>query len=178
MNIFITCPNFSRHGGIRVILEWANRLSENHIIYLRTDDIHDCNWFNIKSNVHIVRDDSYIWKSDCLIISSPHGVEYLHHPARPEKTFVFCQMAEHLFRLNDVHWQNFCRRFYLADAPMISISKWNEDLFRKAGRKGKIYQVGNGVNLDHFPIPINLKMEKLYWWKDGNLGIQQKIGIE
>jgi glycosyltransferase involved in cell wall biosynthesis len=151
VRIFLTCPSFAPHGGIRVLLEWANRLSERHTVLLRTEDKRPCTWFPLLPRVVVVRNDSQLHTCDTLIVGSPHAVRYLDLP-HPARKFVFCQMAEHLFRPHDVAWQQACRRFYLAPVPMFAISQWTIDLFHKLGRTAPTYYVGNGVNLTHFPL--------------------------
>lgn len=153
MRVFLTCPTFSAHGGIRVILEWANRLSRRgHIVYLRTDDRRGCEWFDLDRSVKIEHSDRALESCDTLIVTSPHAVDYLDRPASPARRFAFMQMAEHLFRPRDRRWQAQCQHFYLTAAPLILISHWNWEMVMAAGRQGPVHYVGNGVNLKDFPI--------------------------
>ena len=73
MKLLITLPGVSVHGGIRVILEWANRLSKWHevTIYSLTNQRPD--WFNINRNVRYVTQFERF--HDALIITSPHTID-------------------------------------------------------------------------------------------------------
>lgn len=158
MRIALTCPAFTPHGGIRVILEWANRLAERgHEVVIRSDDPRKPDWFGLGPAVEIASEDSVVLEADCLIVCSPHAVEYLERDDGPTKRFAFLQMAEHLFRPEDHEWRNRCRRFYRTPYPMFLISRWNEQVVRMFGRTGEMHYVGNGVNLDHFPVERPVK---------------------
>lgn len=159
MRILITIPSFARHGGIRVILEWATRLSKTHRVQLyceQNPSEMDWYWFgDIPEIVFSKKVD--INNYDCIIITSPHSVHLLDQlktENRKLKTFLFCQMLEHLFRPGDRAWFEQCRRFYTAPFPMFYISRWNHAVltagFEREG-SNDIY-IGNGVNLEHFPI--------------------------
>lgn len=152
MKIFITTPDYSLHGGIRIILEWANRLSVWHQVHLFSLKGGQCNWFAISPDVIRVNNTDTLAGCDCLIITSPHSAHLAKHEY-PKKKFVFMQMCEHLFRPNDLAWKIMCRKFYTVPFPLISISRWNiENIKAEFGRTGPIHYVGNGVNLQHFPI--------------------------
>lgn len=171
MKIFITTPDFSLHGGIRIILEWANRLAELHTVYLYSLKGGQCTWFDISPKVHIVADESVLKHTDCLIITSPHSIHLADRPY-PVRKFVFMQMCEHLFRPKDQQWQSLCKKFYTTPHHLISISKWNIDMIKTDfGRTGVTHYVGNGVNLDHFPIshkPKDGKTILVEGWEPGN----------
>lgn len=63
------------------------------------------------------------------------------------------QMMEHMFRPHDIEWNAMCKEFYTSPHPLISISKWNiEALQKDYGRTAPTHYVGNGVNLNDFPI--------------------------
>ena len=152
MRIVITCPNVnSVHGGIRVILEWANRLHDlgHHVTIFDQSKRRVCNWFPVKVPI---ANNSYIFsRCDCLIVTSPHGVEYFYSSI-PQK-FGFVQMMEHHFRPNNKKWLEMCRKFYTIPFPMFSISQWNiDEMTNKFGRTGQTHYIGNGINLDQFPI--------------------------
>ncbi len=152
MRIVITCPDInSIHGGIRVILEWANRLMDlGHDVYVLDQRKRlTCKWFPLRAKV--VNNSYILSRADCLIVTSPHGVEYLDRLV--PKKFGFVQMMEHYFRPTDRKWLDLCRRFYNTPFPMFSISHWNiEEMRHKWGRTGPIHYIGNGVNLEHFPV--------------------------
>lgn len=109
-------------------------------------------WFKIDDRVKIVYNPYHVSNIDVLVITSPHSI-HLTREIRAKRTFIFCQMAEHMFQPRNTSWQLACRSFYTASYPMISISKWNISLFQNEyGRMHPTYYVGNGVNFDHFPI--------------------------
>jgi hypothetical protein len=154
MKILIVTPAFGPpHGGLRVIFEWANRLSKWHEVHLFSLHPTRCNWFQIDPKV-IVESNYRPFGMDCLIITSPHSIHLSERPDCPPKVFLFMQMLEHLFKPeNNIVWQHKCRRFYRSPHPMILISRWNERVVKEQfGRTGPTYYVGNGVNLDDFPI--------------------------
>lgn len=152
MKIFMPIPGFAPHGGIRVIIEWANRLSRNNTVFLFNKRWEPVNWINIDKRVVKCQSDKYLKDSDCLIITSPHHIDLENHPLAPEKKFIFIQMLEHLFQPKNIHWVSQCKRFYLSKNPLISISKWNIEHIQKMGRKGEIFYIGNGINIKDFPI--------------------------
>lgn len=150
-SIFIFTPSFHVHGGIRVILEWANRLSEKHRVYLHSLKKDHCNWFPLSPAVNVVADTMNLEGCDLMIITSPHSIHYAN-VERPVRKVIFLQMMEHYFRPGDAQWVDLCNRTYLSPLPLISISQWNIEEMCKRGRTGPTFYVGNGVNLDHFPI--------------------------
>lgn len=154
MNIYITCPGWSiPHGGIRIILEWANRLTEWHDVYLyNTQNQKHCSWFQISKKVKLA--GRSLRGMDCMIVTSPHSTKFIKRADAPSKIFLFMQMLEHLFQPDDnINWQSQCREFYTAPYPMFSISQWNIDELKNVyKRKSPIHYIGNGVNLEHFPI--------------------------
>lgn len=154
MKILITIPAFNPpHGGLRVIVEWANRLSHWHEVTLYSLKVGLPNWIKINPKVKIVFNANDMAKSDCLIITSPHSIHLQNHPHCPKKVFIFMQMVEHLFRPTDIEWNKRCKEFYTSPHPLIAISKWNIDIIQKDfGRTGPVHYVGNGVNLNDFPI--------------------------
>lgn len=160
MRIVITCPDINAiHGGIRVILEWANRLQDlGHQVFVLDQAKHlSCKWFPLRTK--IVNNTYILAKADCLIVTSPHGVEYLDRSIH--KKFVFVQMMEHYFRPDNKKWIEMCRKFYTTPHPMFAISQWNiGEMVTKWGRTGPIHYIGNGVNLDHFPVKECYKDKK------------------
>ena len=147
--IVITCPGFSPHGGIRILLEWANRLPD--VTILNTSARNNApSWFNLNPSVKITQSPLVIKGADILIIGSPHGIKYQDYGAK--RTIIFLQMMEHLFKSNDTKWMNMCRQTYTSPHPMILIAHWNFSWCLKYGRIAPTYYVGNGVNLNDFPI--------------------------
>lgn len=147
--ICITCPGFSIHGGIRIILEWANRLP-NTVILNTSPKSAQLTWFENK--VPVTSNPAILKKCDTLIITSPHGIELGGHPYAPKNVIVFLQMMEHIFQEGNPSWLKRCMRFYKSPHPMILGAHWNAQWCRDFGRTAPIYYVGNGVNLADFPI--------------------------
>lgn len=145
----MTCPSLRPHGGIRVIIEWANRLAERHDVFLRVPHSRPQAWISISPRVRVVTNDAPLERCDRLIVSSPHAARYLETPV--ERTVVFLQMLEHLFRPDDEGWRRACETLYRTRHPLVSISRWNIDALRSL-RGGPTVYVGNGVNLDDFPV--------------------------
>ncbi len=162
MRIFIQSPNInSRHGGIRVINEWANRLQafgHKVILYNQAGPVR-CDWMIITCK--IVNTTSLLDKSDLLIVTSPHGA-FLLSKDKPVKKVVFLQMLEHLFNITNKSFFDSCLALYTTKYPLISISQWNiRFLQNKYQRKGPIHYVGNGVNLEDFSISNKPKEGKI-----------------
>lgn len=184
MRILYTIPGWGRHGGVRVILEHVNRLSAlGHNVTLLALQRGKADWFKINPAVKISYHPNHARGIDVAVITSPHTVHWLE-VIKAKKKLLFCQMAEHLFRPDDKAWVEKCKRFYSAPYPMMAISKWNLQMFAdEFGRspnymdactgtwhfhplegvyaQGSIkqvnYYIGNGVNLDDFPISNKLK---------------------
>jgi len=163
-NLFITCPSVKvPHGGIRVILEWANRLSKWHNVTLYiADGETNCKWFEIDPIVKIEINKNNIVDYDCVIITSPHSIHLQDLITSNQKCFIFMQMAEHLFNPNDTEWLKKCTDFYTSKYPLFSISQWNIDMLKNEfKRSGEIYYIGNGVNLDDFTISETPKKDNI-----------------
>jgi hypothetical protein len=162
MRIFIQSPNInSRHGGIRVINEWANRLTSlGHrvTLYNQAGPVR-CDWMQIKCK--IVNTTSLLNSQDLLIITSPHGASLLNK-SYPKKKVIFLQMLEHLFNESNKAFFNQCITLYTSPYPLISISQWNIRILQNTyKRTGPTYYFGNGVNLDDFPISNEPKKDKI-----------------
>lgn len=153
MNILYTIPGWGRHGGVRVILEHVNRLhAMGHNVTLLSLQRGRADWFVLNPGIHIVYHPTDAKNVDVAVVTSPHTIHWLD-AIKAKKKVLFCQMAEHLFRSHDFKWGLKCERFYTANVPMMAISQWNIDLFRDFyGRTAPTYYIGNGVNLDDFPI--------------------------
>lgn len=174
MKIFLTCPSFVPHGGIRIILEWANRLSRlGHkiVLYNHSPHIKTPRWFTLDKEITITSIYHKMSDCDCLIITSPHTIDFQDISCTPRKVFLFMQMMEDLFRPRDRQWKKQCMDFYLSPHPMFSISEWNINSIMGLGRRAPTYYIGNGVNLDDFPIENPIKDGKtilVEGWVPGN----------
>lgn len=169
MKLFITIPDFSLHGGIRVIIEWANRLTQWHEVYLHNLKGQERPaWIAIDPRVTLCGDS--MAGMDALIITSPHSIHFAQRPDRPAKVFLFLQMLEHLFRPHDKAWNDACHAMYSLPYPMFSISQWNMQYLEPL-RQAPMHYIGNGVNLDDFPIDTTGKEERtvlVEGWEAGN----------
>ncbi len=174
MKILITTPDFSRHGGIRVIIEWANHLLNifGHDVTMYTPK--PCerpDWIRLDPKVKLISRE-LMTGYDCLIITSPHTIDLQNHPNRPKKVFVFLQMMEHLFRPNDAEWKAKCVQLYQSPYPLFSISKWNIEMMQNEfGRTGPTHYIKNGVNTYDFLIsrkPKDGKTVLIEGWECSN----------
>lgn len=161
MNILIISPSFKTpHGGLRIIREWANRLTQWHNVSLfctTKENARNNGWITISDKVKCVTSINSS-QYDLCILTSPHCMDYKGIPIR--KKVVFMQMLEHLFKPKDSKWNVKCHAMYHSRYPLISISQWNIDYLRSIGRLGPIHYVSNGVNFDDFPIVDNPKKER------------------
>lgn len=153
MKIFLTTPTLQgRHGGIRILCEIANRLQDlGHEVTLYNLGGHlTCDWFDVK--VRITNSTILLKKADCLIITSPHTIHLQKQIRQDQKCFLHCQMMEHLFNIGNKRFYDQCIEFYTSPHPMFSISQWNMQMMKELGRTAPTHYIGNGVNLEHFPI--------------------------
>ena len=176
MNIAMTVPSMSvPHGGIRIILEWANRLSIRHKVTLffrkwKTPPA----WIDISPRIMITSNLRDLREHAILVICSPHDIDLIKMPEMPRRKFIFLQMLEHLFRPGDLRWLNVCTRAYGCNVPIILISKWNQAYIERnfPFRTAKTYYVGNGVNFHDFPIEPNCKKDSktvlIEGWESSN----------
>lgn len=162
MRIFITCPNINaRHGGIRVILEIAHRLKDfGHDVFLFNQAKGArCDWYSL--TVQVVSNTALLKSCDVLLVCSPHASHLLEKPY-PAKKVIHLQAMEHLFFPGNTEFERKCRQCYQSPYPMITISKWMiQDMRHLWGRTGETFYIGNGINLDHFPISRRPKDSKV-----------------
>lgn len=153
MRVLITIPSFGPHGGLNIIVQWANRLSKYHAVYLWNLSGRPNNtWCKLDPAVTICGPEM-LWVSDTVILTSPHSAFILDLLLPNQKCFLFLQMMEHLFHLKDVKWLADCKKFYQAPYPMFSISKWNmEVLQHKFCRQSETHYITNGIDLNQFPL--------------------------
>lgn len=106
---------------------------------------------------------------DAVLITSPHSIHLgqsgssalINHKGDPTRVFLHLQMLEHLFRPDNAPWVARCLAMYQSPHPLFSISSWNiRDLRALHGRTGETIYVGNGVNLDHFPLEHGERRDK------------------
>jgi len=163
LNIAITVPSLSvPHGGIRVIVEWANRLVRNNAVTLfcRKGSAVP-SWIDIQPAVRLVDNIRDLKNCDTLITCSPHDIDLRWSVHAPQRKFLFLQMLEHLFRPTDMPWLELCNKCYGSDLPTFFISQWNIQYVKNMfpARRGAIHYVGNGVNFDDFPLEPDCKKD-------------------
>jgi hypothetical protein len=157
MKVLYTIPGWGRHGGVRVILEHVNRLTKWHDVTLLALVRGKCDWFDLNPKVKVIYHPQQARNIDVAVITSPHTIHWAN-VIRARKKLLFCQMAEHLFRPDNPFWFAKCQQFYQSPFPMMAISQWNIDLFKtEFGRTAPTHYIGNGVNLDDFPISTKPK---------------------
>lgn len=154
MKILYTLPGIKTpHGGYLICCEHITRLKAlGHEVDLFVEKGPAvCAWERY-SHINITTDRNAYLNYDCIVIGSPHSI-WLQNFIKPhQKCFLFMQMDERKFRPHDGNWHRQCLNFYLSKFPIIHGSHWGEQVCRQLGRKGEMYYIGNGVNLDHFPI--------------------------
>lgn len=154
MKILYTLPSISvPHGGYLICCEHISRLKAlGHEVDLFVEKGPTvCAWERY-SHINITTDRNAYLNYDCIVIGSPHSM-WLEGLIQPhQKCFIFMQMDERKFRPHDTRWHKQCLKFYLSKFPIIHGSHWGEQVCRKLGRTGAMHYIGNGVNLEHFPI--------------------------
>lgn len=174
MKLLVTTPSLKvPHGGTRVLNEWASRLTKWHdvTLFVQNGDTR-CNWYKLPKNIRISSKISDISNQDCVIIGSPHSIHLQNEIKNSTKCFLFLQMLEHLFVPNNKTFVKQCYAMYNSPNPLISISNWNmRFLKQQVRRKSPTFYVGNGVNLEHFPIERREKenIVLVEGWESGNV---------
>jgi hypothetical protein len=169
MNLLISIPAFAKHGGIRILIELANRLSKWHNVTIYSlQGLHGIEYWNINEKVKVT-DKIDFEGQDTLLIGSPHTIHL--QDTFKGKIFIHLQMMEHLFSGN-AKWKEECVKTYTSKHPLMSISEWNiEQLKNVYKRTAPTYYIGNGINYDEFPIDFKEKDFKtvlVEGWNAGN----------
>lgn len=158
MKILFTIPAHNPpHGGYRIIYEWCNVLSGQHevSIYSLKKDIPT--WYNLNKRIKLMSKYSAAG-FDCLVITSPHSIDYADRYDCPKRVILFCQMAEHLFQPDNSEWRERCNKFYNAPYPMFYGAEWIGELIcNEFGRTGEMIYIPDGINLNDFPIDRPVK---------------------
>lgn len=169
MNLLISIPGFPAHGGIRILVEIANRLTKWHNVTIYS--LHGLNgieYWNINPKVKVL-DKVNLDDYDTLLIGSPHTI-HLEDQFKG-KVVIHLQMMEHLFNA-DRRWLEMCKKTYTSKKTILSISEWNMfDLHNVHGRTARTVYIGNGINYDEFPIKETVKDFKnvlVEGWDAGN----------
>lgn len=154
MRILITTPSMNLHGGIRVIVEWANHLARrDHEVTLQVLQGRRIpnDWIDIDPQVNVVwRPLGNASDADVIVATTPPIAALVARMRAKGRKFYLLQMLEDMFQPKSPGWVNTCKQSYQVDFPILSISKWNETLLReKHGRTAPIIHIGNGVS-EHF----------------------------
>lgn len=154
MKILLTTPSFNPHGGIRVIIEWANHLSRRgHEVTLQCfHGVMEKKWIDIDPSVLIRRgrhlyDDGY----DVIVATTPPIATLLQRTKTNAKKFALLQMAEDMFQPQNKAYVQQMQEGYQVDFPIIGISEWVEAYVRRFRGDKPMYYIGNGVSEDFQP---------------------------
>lgn len=150
MRILITTPSLNVHGGIRVLVEWANHLNRRgHRVTLQVESgSMSADWIDIDEDVIVMPGPNWHIAGYDVAIAGCPPLALKMDGMQGAKKFFLLQMAEHLFNSNK-GWQNLCFQSYQVAMPIIGISQWVEEEVRKHRRDGIMYYIGNGVT-KHF----------------------------
>lgn len=153
MKILILAPSLAIHGGVRVIVEWANHLAERgHEVVLQViDPSKDRNWIQISDEVDLRFGQPLDWAFDVVLATTPPLAVQISQMDLRAKRFYLLQMAEDIFWSDNKRWVETCLKSYQVHFPIIGISQWVQSYIESKGRKGRTYYVGNGVSRDFQP---------------------------
>ena len=152
MKIYITSPSLNPHGGVRVIVEWANHLARrgHHVDLHVFQYYHGARWIEIDEKVNQIQ--GTLWQvsdHDIVIATTPQLALQLKDLQVQGDKYFFLQMAEELFQPSNKGYVKMVQDSYHVPFPIIGISKWVERHIRRLGRKGVMHYIGNGVS-KHF----------------------------
>lgn len=144
MNILIISPSLNTHGGIRVLIEVANRLSSkgHHVVFHSVEGGNE-DWANLQVYNTTGR-DLYLRGYDVVIAGSPTIAQAIKD--YPIKKYLFLQMAEEMFNPNDGGWFATCMEAYFSGIPIITISHWLMYRLRSIGVNSQMHYVDLGVD--------------------------------
>lgn len=170
MNLLISIPGFPAHGGIRILVEIANRLTKWHNVTIYSlHGLSGKEYWNIDPKVKVLSEVN-LSDYDTLLIGSPHTIHL--EDSFKGKVVIHLQMLENMFAPFDKNWQNQCLKTYRSQNYLLSISEWNMvELHNKYGRTAKTSYIGNGINYNDFPIDFSEKDFKtvlVEGWNAGN----------
>jgi len=155
MRVLIPFPSLRAHGGTRVAVEVANQLATrgHKVLFYVLKKDGDQRYWRWHSRVQVIYSKPSHY--DVVFITSPHSI----HLAEQGRTVMHLQMLEHMFAPDNDHWRNICEHMYRYDAPLFTISQWNQrELINTFGRKVEnTHYIGNGVSEDDFPREITSK---------------------
>lgn len=158
MKILFVTPGLNPpHGGYRIIFEVATRLgAAGHEVAIHSlDRDTTCPWYKLSVPLQPeYKPEGF----DILVLCSPHSIDLVGRIDCPPRVVLFCQMLEHLFKPHDAAWRKKCEEFYRSRHPVICTASWNlREIAKYKPSNAKSYVVGQGVNLEHFPIDCSPK---------------------
>lgn len=153
--ILITTPSLRPHGGIRVLIEWANHFHKrgyNTTLQVFGEGMTK-QWANIDPGVSIVYGTRIADNYDYAVAGCPPLAIALNDAAIGAKKFYLLQMAEHLFSRGNTAFNTICKQSYRVPYPIIGISRWVEHEVKETGRpdNAPMYYIGNGVSDEFYP---------------------------
>lgn len=154
MKILIISPSLNPHGGIRVLVEWANGLARRgHHVTLQVEaGPIRVDWIDISPAVEVLPGPGWeLHGYDVAIAGTPPIANRMDAMSGSAERFFLLQMAEDMFAPNYAPWVKACRRSYTVKMPIIGISRWVEAHVRKWRDNGKMFYIGNGVSSDFKP---------------------------
>lgn len=152
MKILILCPSLNPHGGVRVIVEWANGLARRgHDVALFVQHGRYQDWITIDGSVGVQYGGHWSANDyEVVIATTPPLALDLDSRRTPARKFYLLQMAEHLFSSPNNPYSKQAIQSYNVKMPIIGISRWVETVMkREFGRTAPTYYIGNGVS-SHF----------------------------
>lgn len=154
MKILIISPSLNPHGGIRVLIEWANGLARRgHTVTLQVESgLIRVEWARISPQVEVLPGPLWELKGyDIAIAGTPNIALRMDDIKGATKKFFLLQMAEDMFAPGNRRYVADCHKSYQVKMPIIGISKWVEQHVRQWRGKGDMYYIGNGVSEDFKP---------------------------
>lgn len=165
LNILIISPSLNLHGGIRVLVEWANGLARRgHYVTFQSQQGYFPNgkdgkankWIEIHPSVEFITDKVEFPANafDVAIAGSYQVAHFLNAQKWNCRKYCLIQMCEELFHPDNKAYVKQVTDAYRLPMPLICISKWNIDrILNEHARNPEypIHYVGNGVTNDFKP---------------------------
>lgn len=154
MKILIITPSLNPHGGIRVLVEWANGLARrgHHVTLQSENGVITADWVDISPAVEVLPGQFWgLHGYDVAVAGTPAIARRMDPMSGSAERFFLLQMAEDMFAPNHKAWVETCHLSYQVKMPIIGISRWVEKHVRQWRGDGKMYYIGNGVSADFQP---------------------------
>lgn len=144
MNILIISPSLNTHGGVRLLVDLANKLSNRgHHVVLHSIEKGNETWAEVKVFTTYGK-DLYLRGYDVIIAGSP-PIAYAIKDY-PVKKYLFLQMAEEMFNPGDGTWFITCMEAYFSGIPIITYSHWLIYRLRSIGVNSQMHYIDPGVD--------------------------------